>query len=104
MTTLQVADRMLELDDDGFLIDRETWNREVAETLAAEDGITLTERHWEVIEFVRSWHEKKGESPTLRKITKMGGIPTKELYALFPGGPGKKVARISGTPKPEGCV
>ena len=104
MMTMQIADQTLELDDDGFLVDAGQWSREVAGKLAEEDGITLTDRHWEVIEFVRSFHEKKGESPTLRKITKMGGIPTKELYELFPGGPGKKVARISGTPKPEGCV
>ncbi len=104
MANLQIDTRTLELDEDRFLINPEEWDREVAAALAEEDDIVLTDRHWEVIEFVRSYHAEKGESPTLRKITKVGGIPTKELYQLFPGGPGKKVARISGTPKPEGCV
>ncbi len=104
MATLEMADRTIELDDDLFLVNVDDWNREVAEKLAADDGITLTDRHWEVIDFVRSYFAEKGESPTLRKITKVGGIPTKDLYELFPGGPGKKVARIAGTPKPEGCV
>ena len=104
MATLDVAGTALELDDDGFLVNIDDWSNEVAVELAKADGIELTDRHWEVIEFVRTWYAEKDESPTLRRITKVGGIPTKELYQLFPDGPGKKVARIAGTPKPEGCV
>ncbi|MFQ5629699.1 MAG: TusE/DsrC/DsvC family sulfur relay protein, partial [bacterium] len=40
----------------------------------------------------------------IRRLKKSGGIPTKELYELFPNGPAKKAARIAGLPKPKGCV
>ena len=72
--------------------------------MAAEEGITLTDRHWEVIRFVRRYYEEKGEPPTLRRITKLSGVSTKELYQLFPGGPAKKVARLAGLGKPKGCI
>jgi len=42
--------------------------------------------------------------PTIRRLNKVGNIPTKELYELFPNGPAKKAARISGLSKPQGCV
>jgi tRNA 2-thiouridine synthesizing protein E len=60
--------------------------------------------HWRVIEFCRADHQKQGEAPTLRRITKEGGVSTKDLYTLFPKGPAKKVARISGLGKPHGCI
>ena len=80
------------------------WTPEVAETFAKEEGIELTDRHWEVINFVRKYYEERGQSPTIRQITVGAGIPTKELFKLFPGGPAKKVARIAGVPKPAGCI
>jgi tRNA 2-thiouridine synthesizing protein E len=94
----------LHLDEEGYLTDPGEWNREIAQTLAKEEGIALTDRHWVVIDFVRKYYEEHGESPTLRRITKLSGVPTKELYDLFPGGPAKKVARIAGLGKPKGCI
>jgi TusE/DsrC/DsvC family sulfur relay protein len=64
----------------------------------------LTDRHWTVIDFCRNDFQAKGESPTLRRITKAAGIPTKELYKLFPKGPAKKVAYVAGLKKPTGCI
>jgi tRNA 2-thiouridine synthesizing protein E len=104
MTTMEVAGKTLELDGEGFLTDHTEWNEDAAVALAAEEGIELTDRHWEVIRFVREYYAENDESPTLRRISKQAGVPTKELYQLFPQGPGKKVSRIAGTPKPEGCV
>jgi sulfur relay (sulfurtransferase) DsrC/TusE family protein len=40
----------------------------------------------------------------MRRMNKVGNIPTKDLYALFPDGPIKKAAKISGYPKPVSCV
>jgi tRNA 2-thiouridine synthesizing protein E len=40
----------------------------------------------------------------ITKIPSGAGVTTKEMFALFPKGPAKKVARISGLGKPEGCV
>ena len=53
---------------------------------------------------MRQEFAEKGTAPSVRRLTKQSGVPTKELYALFPGGPAKKAARIAGVPKPQGCV
>ncbi|RMG90096.1 MAG: TusE/DsrC/DsvC family sulfur relay protein [Chloroflexi bacterium] len=104
MTTLEIVGKQVEFDEEGFLKNPDDWTRELAEALAAEMGITLTPKHWQVIEFCRQDFQRTGESPTLRRITKESGVTTKELYKLFPKGPAKKVARIAGLKKPTGCI
>lgn len=100
-----VADLQVSFDAEGFMTDPNEWNEEIAAVLAAEEGIDeLTDRHWAVIRFVRDEFAKSGQPPTLRTITKQSGVPTKEVYELFPKGPAKKVARISGLGKPKGCI
>jgi len=105
MTERVVAGIKIEFDEEGFMSDPGEWNKDVASELAKELGISdLTDRHWKVIEFCRSDYESQGEAPTLRRITKTAGIPTKEIYKLFPKGPAKKVAYVSGLKKPTGCI
>ncbi|MEK6223035.1 MAG: TusE/DsrC/DsvC family sulfur relay protein [Chloroflexota bacterium] len=94
----------LDFDADGFMTDHDAWAPVIAEAIAAVLEIELTERHWEVLNFVRNEYETKGDAPTIRRITKVGGVPTKELYALFPGGPAKIAAQIAGLAKPTGCI
>ncbi|NOZ26734.1 MAG: TusE/DsrC/DsvC family sulfur relay protein [Chloroflexi bacterium] len=95
----------VQFDAEGFMVNPDDWTPEIAEALAEEEGIApLTDRHWEVINFVRKYYQEKGEPPTLRRITKLSGVSTKELYQLFPGGPAKKVARLAGLGKPKGCI
>ena len=92
-------------NEEGFMTDPKQWTREIAQVIAQKEGIeVLTEAHWKIIEFCRKTGEATGKSPTLRTITDGAGISTKELFALFPKGPAKKVAKISGLGKPEGCV
>ena len=105
MTTREIAGKVLNFDEDGFLAESAEWDKDVATELAAEIGISpLTDRHWKVIEFCRSDYEAQGDAPTLRRINKVGGVPTKELYQLFPKGPAKKVAYVAGLKKPSGCI
>jgi tRNA 2-thiouridine synthesizing protein E len=93
------------LDAEGFMTDPKQWTPEIAAVFAAEEEIpALSDRHWVVINFARDSYFKNGESPTLRTITKQSGVDTKELYALFPKGPAKKVARVAGLSKPKGCI
>jgi tRNA 2-thiouridine synthesizing protein E len=95
----------VELNDEGYMVDPNAWSEEIASVLAQQEGIgELSEAHWKIIEFCRSRAEESGSAPTLRQITKGTGISTKELFALFPKGPAKKVAKIAGLGKPEGCV
>ncbi|NIS83533.1 MAG: TusE/DsrC/DsvC family sulfur relay protein [Anaerolineales bacterium] len=94
----------VDFDDEGYMTDPNAWTKEIAEALAALEDVALTEAYWKVIEFCRQRATESGSAPTLRQITTGSGISTKELFALFPKGPAKKVAKISGLGKPEGCV
>mgnify|MGYP001075235246 CR=1 FL=1 len=95
----------VKFDDDGYLENYELWSEDLAKTIAEEEGIyDLTGRHLEVVYAIREEFKDKGEAPTLRRLNKVHGFPTKELYQLFPGGPGKKAARIAGVKKPHGCI
>ena len=105
MAQKNIAGKMISLDKNGYLSDAAQWTKEVAAEIAKEEGIdTLTDDHWKVIDFLRLDTEKNGSSPTIRRLNKTGGIDTKLLYSLFPGGPLKKATRIAGLSKPSSCV
>lgn len=94
----------VKFDADGYMEDPHTWNKEIAEAIAKREGVTLTDRSWVVINYARKEYETKGEAPTLRNITNNTDVNTKELYGLFPGGPGKLAAKVAGLHKPTGCI
>jgi tRNA 2-thiouridine synthesizing protein E len=105
MSIETIAGAQIELNDEGFLTDPSQWNEQVAVELARRDGIdVLTERHWEVVRFMRHEYETKGAGPSVRVLGKTSGVSIKELYTLFPKGPAKLAARIAGIPKPRGCI
>ena len=105
MTTLTYESRKVDVNAEGFLLDSSQWTPEIAEQIAREVGIApLTERHWKVITFCREDAARQGQSPGLRRIAKLSGVDMKELYQLFPKGPGKLAAKIAGLPKPTSCV
>ena len=92
------------VNEEGFMTDASQWTPDIGEAIANEVGLTLTPDHWTVITFCREDAAREGQPPGLRRISKMSGVGTKELYALFPKGPGKLAARVAGLPKPHGCV
>jgi tRNA 2-thiouridine synthesizing protein E len=95
----------IELNEEGFMVNPDDWSKEIAVEIAKSEGIDpLNDNHWKIIEFCRERAESSGAAPTLRQITKGSGISTKLLFTLFPKGPAKKVAKVSGLGKPEGCV
>lgn len=105
MPNATYAGHEIEVNEEGFLTDSGQWNKQIAEAIAAEAGIgPLTDKHWEVIEFCRKDAEEQGTPPGLRRISKLSSVNMKELYQLFPKGPGKLAARVSGLPKPQGCI
>ena len=104
MPTQTIAGQTIELDDDGFMTDAAAWNRQIAAELAERVGLELTDRHWQVISFCRQDAQDKGEAPGVRRITKNAGVSMREMYQLFPKGPGKLAALVSGLPKPKGCI
>jgi TusE/DsrC/DsvC family sulfur relay protein len=94
----------IHVNDEGFLTDPAEWDEDLARTLAAQIGIELTESHWKAIRFLRDDFASQGETATIRRVSTVGGIPVKELFALFPQKPAKKMAYVAGLPKPHGCV
>jgi tRNA 2-thiouridine synthesizing protein E len=104
MSTTTLAGHQFSVDDEGFLTDPAQWSAELADVLAAQIGITLTDAHWEAIRFLRRDFSVQGQTATLRRIATVGGIPIKTLFELFPQRPAKKLAYIAGLPKPHGCV
>jgi len=105
MSTKELAGKTVQVNDEGFMTEPSEWDKDIAVAIASEEGIAdLTEDHWTVIDYCREVGIESGTAPTLRNITKGAGVPTKQLFGLFPKGPAKKVAKISGLGKPEGCV
>lgn len=105
MTTTVYAGTEVALDSDDFFADPARWTEEMAPDIAAREGIGhLTDRHWQVIRFMRHEYEEKGAAPNVRALSKTSGVPIKELYELFPKGPAKLAAKIAGVPKPHGCI
>jgi tRNA 2-thiouridine synthesizing protein E len=104
MSVATIAGHDVHVDDEGFMTEYGEWSEDIANQLAANIGIELTDSHWKALKFVREDYKAQGETPTLRRITNTAGIPTKELFELFPKKPAKKMAYIAGVPKPVGCV
>jgi TusE/DsrC/DsvC family sulfur relay protein len=111
MPFIEFEGKQCEIDEDGFLMDWQEWKEGMAEQMAKEDGLTLTNEHWEVIKFLREYFIKFQIAPMIKILVKeigkaMGPAKgnTKYLYELFPAGPAKQACRYAGLPKPTGCV
>ena len=104
MPTKEIAGVNIDLNEEGYLTEHSQWNKEVAAVIASEEGIELTDEHWKVLDYIIADYTEKQAIPGMRRMNKVGGIPTKDLYRLFPRGPIKKASRIAGYPKPASCV
>jgi tRNA 2-thiouridine synthesizing protein E len=105
MTEVSYCGHPVTLDAEGFFTDPGQWTEDMAPQIAKAEGIDhLTERHWQVVRFMRHAYETKGTGPSVRALGKTSGVPVRELYQLFPKGPAKVAAKIAGIPKPRGCI
>ena len=105
MALTAIAGRDVHVDNEGFLTEYNEWSEELAAQLAKNIGIEeLTEDHWRAIRFLRDDYAAQGETATLRRVSTVGGIPTKRLFELFPKKPAKKMAYVAVLPKPVGCI
>lgn len=93
----------LSFTEDGYMTDFSAWTEDIAKELAKEENIELTDKHMEVLNFLRKRHEA-GDSLTIRSVGKSGIVDIKGLYQLFPGGPLKISSKLAGIPKPTSCV
>ena len=109
--SIEVGSKVIETDEEGYIQNLSDWSPEVAEHMAEEDECDLSQNHWEVINFLRSYYDEYQIAPAVRVLTKAIGKKlgkdkgnSKYLYQLFPYGPAKQACRYAGLPKPTGCV
>jgi len=98
-------------DEEGYITDIGGWNESLAELIAVDEKIDMTDEHWEVVRFLREYYDEYQIAPAVRVLTKAVGKKlgkekgnNKYLYSLFPYGPAKQACKIAGLPKPTGCV
>jgi tRNA 2-thiouridine synthesizing protein E len=103
-TMEQAATKTLDVDGDGFLLDRDLWSEELVPQLAASDGIELNDQIMHYISEARRMYEEDGVVPPLRKFAKAMDVTTNDLYGIFKKGPMKLICKWGGLPKPTGCV
>ena len=103
MSVVNIAGLNVDLNEAGYLTDASQWNEEVAKEIAQEEEVELTDKHFEVLNFLRKQNED-GVDITIRKVGKSGIVDIKGFYTLFPKKPLKKSSRIAGIPKPSSCV
>ncbi len=103
MATKTIANVEVNVTEDGYLEDMSQWNEEIAREIAKELNIELTDKHFEVLNYLRE-KTAAGETLTIRKVGKSGVVDIKTLYKLFPKGPLKFSSKIAGIPKPTSCV
>ena len=104
MPVTELDGHSVHVDEEGFLTQYDEWDEGLANVLASQIGIELTDAHWKVIRFLREDYRTQGDTATSRRVQTVGGIPIKEQFVLFPKKPAKKMAYIAGLPKPHGCV
>lgn len=103
----EVKGKVLEATENGFLASSEDWDKDVAEAIAAAEGLTLTADHWDVIEYLRNaYFNHNGEQPNNRAILKAmqekwagRKVDNKTLFDLYPGNPSKQAGKIAGLPE-----
>jgi len=111
MGSIEANGKTYETDEEGYLADLNSWDKDVAAVMAGIDDCELTDSHWEVINFLREYYEEYQIAPAVRVLTKAIGKKlgkdkgnSKYLYELFPYGPAKQACKYAGLPKPTGCV
>jgi tRNA 2-thiouridine synthesizing protein E len=102
---LIVNNTPIELDNDGFMLDPELWNDEVARAIANDEGIDeMTEDHWKIVNFIRDYWKEHDLAPAVRLICKKLDVGVRQIYKLYTSGPARGACRVAGLPKPDGCV
>ncbi len=105
MPNVEFKGKTFEIDEDGFLANLDQWSQEWVDYVKEGEGIKeLNENHWKVINMLQDYYKKNGIAPMVRILSKVTGFKLKEIYELFPSGPGKGACKMAGLAKPTGCV
>jgi tRNA 2-thiouridine synthesizing protein E len=103
METMASNDTNIDVNEEGYLKNPAQWTPELAHQIASEANITLTVKHFEVLNWLRTKHTE-GVALSIRKVGNSGIVDIKQFYQLFPGGPLKISSKIAGIPKPVSCI
>jgi tRNA 2-thiouridine synthesizing protein E len=107
---MNINNQEIPLDPEGYLINPEDWNREIAVKLADSENIKLDDDYWTIFDFMRTFYDEKGVAPDVRHTTKQMaedfGVDKKvaktKLFKMFPYGYVKQACKISGMKRPRG--
>lgn len=107
MQIMDHRDHKIQIDEDGYLIHLDDWDRELAKKIAKKYDVPLTAEHWWVIDYIREYYIGNGFHPTIRVVVnawKRAGYKDrardKYLYTLFPKTPIRLASKIAGVPHP----
>jgi len=107
----EINGKTYETDEEGYLVNITDWDEAAGGELAKQEGIPMSESHWEVVNFLRDYYSEFQIAPAVRVLTKAIGKKlgpekgnSQYLYELFPYGPAKQACKIAGLPKPTGCI
>ncbi|MBX2957144.1 MAG: TusE/DsrC/DsvC family sulfur relay protein [Cyclobacteriaceae bacterium] len=103
METLTLAGTSVDVNAEGYLTNMDQWTPELAREMATQYNIELTDKHFEVLNWLRA-KQKEGVQLSIRKLGNSGLVDIKQFYALFPGGPLKISSKLAGIPKPASCI
>ena len=108
---MDFAGKHIETDSEGYLKHPQDWSADLATQIALQEAISLTDAHWEVVNFVREFYLEFNTSPAIRMLVKAMAKKYGEekgnsryLFRLFPDGPAKQATKIAGLPKPAKCL
>jgi len=105
---LQVDNRTIDIDDEGYLVDPAEWSEAVAEELARRENLRLEPLHWRVIEFMRAHLESRQVAADARHVIRhladdlgLGEGARKRLFELFPYGYVRQACKVAGMRRPR---
>jgi tRNA 2-thiouridine synthesizing protein E len=99
-------------NNEGFLEDAHSWTSQIAEQIAADNGLELSPAHWEIVQFLRNFYQQHAMSPPSNRLfvkavkEALGEDKGNSIYLmqLFPGTPAKSACRVAGLPRPTNCL
>ena len=109
---LEVADKIIEVDEQGYLQNPDDWDKSVAISLANRDNVDLSETHWGLIDYFREYYKENLRHPSMRQLVlTLGKRPGRQfhegksyerfLYELFPTDPVRELCKLAGLPRTE---
>lgn len=111
MHLINISGRDITLDNDGYLLNLNDWDNNVANILATQENISLTPAHWEIIALLQEFYREFELSPAMRALVKytekkLGPEKGRSVYLLqlFPPSPAKIASKIAGLPRPTNCL